>query len=89
MPGSADAAPARADARAMLQTMAAMQDAHNRQVHAAWREQGYPYYRAVWVECAELLDHFGWKWWKHQQPDADQGPPARRKAFAMFMLRCK
>jgi hypothetical protein len=61
-----------ADARAMVATMARMQDAHNRQVHPDWRTQGYEYYRAVWVECAELLDHFGWKWWKHQQPDADQ-----------------
>lgn len=56
----------------MLSTMARMQDAHNRQVHPDWRHQGYPYYRAIWVECAELLDHFGWKWWKHQQPDLDQ-----------------
>lgn len=62
----------RADAWSMVETMARMQDAHNRQVHERWREQGYPYYRAVWVECAELLDHYGWKWWKHQQPDADQ-----------------
>jgi hypothetical protein len=61
-----------ADASAMVATMARMQDAHNRQVHPEWRTQGYEYYRAVWVECAELLDHFGWKWWKHQQPDADQ-----------------
>jgi len=59
-------------AASMLATMARMQDAHNRQVHPEWRAQGYPYYRAVWVECAELLDHFGWKWWKHQQPDLDQ-----------------
>lgn len=56
----------------MLDTMARMQDAHNRQVHERWRTQDYPYYRAVWVECAELLDHFGWKWWKHQVPEADQ-----------------
>jgi dimeric dUTPase (all-alpha-NTP-PPase superfamily) len=61
-----------ADARAMVQTMARMQDAHNCQVHPQWRVRGYPYYRAVWVECAELLDHFGWKWWKHQQPDLEQ-----------------
>lgn len=60
------------EARSMLDTMARMQEAHNRQVHPDWRVQRYPYYRAVWVECAELLDHFGWKWWKHQQPDADQ-----------------
>lgn len=61
-----------AEALAMVGTMAEMQDHHNRQVHPQWREQGYAYYRAVWVECAELLDHFGWKWWKHQQPDLDQ-----------------
>lgn len=52
--------------------MASMQDAHNRHVHPDWRSQGYEYYRAIWVECAELLDHFGWKWWKHQQPELDQ-----------------
>jgi len=62
----------RADAWAMVETMARMQEAHNAQVHPEWRHQGYAYYRAVWVECAELLDHFGWKWWKHQQPDTDQ-----------------
>jgi dimeric dUTPase (all-alpha-NTP-PPase superfamily) len=62
----------RADAWAMVETMARMQEAHNAQVHPEWRHQGYAYYRAVWVECAELLDHFGWKWWKHQQPDIDQ-----------------
>lgn len=56
----------------MLATMARMQEDHNRQVHPDWRTQGYAYYRAVWVECAELLDHYGWKWWKHQQPDLDQ-----------------
>ena len=57
---------------AMLQTMAQMQDAHNTLVHAQWRTQGYAYYRAIWVECAELLDHFGWKWWKKQDGDLAQ-----------------
>ena len=28
--------------------------------------------RAAWVECAELMDHVGWKWWKHQEPDVAQ-----------------
>ncbi|MGE0622228.1 MAG: dUTP diphosphatase [Pseudomonadales bacterium] len=56
----------------MLRTMADMQEAHNRHVHPDWRTQGYDYYRAIWVECAELLDHFGWKWWKHQDADLDQ-----------------
>ncbi|MCB1684680.1 MAG: dUTP diphosphatase [Pseudomonadales bacterium] len=56
----------------MLLTMAQMQEAHNRLVHPDWRTQGYEYYRAIWVECAELLDHFGWKWWKQQHADTDQ-----------------
>lgn len=56
----------------MLHTMAKMQETHNLQVHSQWRTQGYEYYRAIWVECAEMLDHFGWKWWKHQVPDIDQ-----------------
>lgn len=59
-------------AAAMLHTMAKMQETHNIQVHPEWRTQGYEYYRAIWVECAEMLDHFGWKWWKHQIPDVDQ-----------------
>jgi dimeric dUTPase (all-alpha-NTP-PPase superfamily) len=61
-----------ARALAMIETMAQMQDSHNKQVHPQWLSQGYEYYRAVWVECAELLDHFGWKWWKKQDPDLDQ-----------------
>ena len=58
--------------RQMFETMATMQDEHNCLVHPQWRDQGYDYYRAIWVECAELLDHFGWKWWKHQTPDMEQ-----------------
>ena len=52
--------------------MAGMQERHNAQVHPQWAWQGYEYYRAVWVECAELLDHYGWKWWKKQETDLDQ-----------------
>lgn len=55
-----------------LKTMAEMQDEHNCQVHPQWRDQGYAYYRAIWVECAEMLDHYGWKWWKAQSPDLEQ-----------------
>lgn len=56
----------------MLNTMAQMQDLHNQHVHPQWRTNGYEYYRAIWVECAEMLDHFGWKWWKKQDPDLEQ-----------------
>jgi hypothetical protein len=57
---------------ARLAVMAELQEAHNRQVHPEWERQGHAYYRAVWIECAELLEHFGWKWWKRQSADLDQ-----------------
>lgn len=55
-----------------IAAMAVMQSRHNEQIHPEWAEQGHEYYRAVWVECAELLDHFGWKWWKRHAVDRDQ-----------------
>ena len=55
-----------------LASMATMQRRHNEQIHPEWADQGHEYYRAVWVECAELLDHFGWKWWKRHEPDMEQ-----------------
>lgn len=64
--------PTEQQAATMLATMAEMQDGYNQVLHAQWREQGFNFYRAIWVECAEMLDHYGWKWWKHSTPDLDQ-----------------
>lgn len=55
-----------------LTTMASMQHRHNLRVHPQWTRQGHDYYRAVWVECAELLDHYGWKWWKRHEANLEQ-----------------
>lgn len=55
-----------------IRSMLSLQDSMNSKVHPQWREQGYEWYRAIWVECAELMDHYGWKWWKKQQPDWEQ-----------------
>jgi dimeric dUTPase (all-alpha-NTP-PPase superfamily) len=44
----------------------------NCKVHPNWVEQNYEWYRAIWVECAELMDHVGYKWWKHQETDIEQ-----------------
>ena len=49
-----------------------MQDAMNARVNPDWRNAGNAWYRAIWTECAEMLDHYGWKWWKHQEPDLEQ-----------------
>ena len=44
----------------------------NTKVHPQWSEQNFEWYRAVWIECAELMDHQGYKWWKRQDPDLEQ-----------------
>ena len=55
-----------------LLVMLEMQDAMNAHVNPDWRQAGNAWYRAIWTECAEMLDHYGWKWWKHQRPDLEQ-----------------
>ena len=55
-----------------LVNMLALQDKMNSKVHPEWRDQSFHWYRAVWTECAELMDHHGWKWWKKQVPDMEQ-----------------
>lgn len=55
-----------------LKIMLGLQDKMNTKVNDLWREQDYQWYRAIWIESAELLDHHGWKWWKKQSPDVEQ-----------------
>tara|TARA_R110001592_G_scaffold105986_1_gene297856 strand:- start:1422 stop:2051 length:630 start_codon:yes stop_codon:yes gene_type:complete len=59
-------------AQNQIKQMLTMQDAMNTRVSDTWQENGYEWYRAIWVECAEMLDHHGWKWWKHQEIDIAQ-----------------
>ena len=59
-------------AQKQINQMLIMQDAMNSRVSETWRDNGYEWYRAIWVECAEMLDHHGWKWWKHQEIDIAQ-----------------
>ena len=55
-----------------LQSLLSMQDAMNSKVNANWIELGHEWYRAIWIECGEMLDHYGWKWWKAQECDLPQ-----------------
>lgn len=55
-----------------LRVMLELQNGMNTKVHPQWREQQFEFYRAIWIECAELMDHYGWKWWKKQSPDTEQ-----------------
>jgi len=57
----------------LLKEMVSMQEEHNRKVDENWRTTGFAYRRAVWMECAELIDQIGWKWWAAQpSPDRQQ-----------------
>ena len=52
--------------------MLQMQDRMNTRVHPQWVEQNFEWYRAAWIECGELMDHYGYKWWKKQDVDLEQ-----------------
>ena len=58
--------------REKIKEMLDLQNKINEKVHPHWREQNFEWYRAIWIECAELLDHYGWKWWKKQSPNQSQ-----------------
>lgn len=55
-----------------LINMLTMQDRMNTRVHEHWVEQHFEWYRATWIECGELIEHFGYKWWKKQDADLEQ-----------------
>ncbi|TXS93081.1 dUTP diphosphatase [Parahaliea maris] len=52
--------------------MLAMQHRMNTRVHEQWIQQNFAWYRAIWIECGELVEHYGYKWWKKQEPDMEQ-----------------
>jgi hypothetical protein len=55
-----------------LEEMLLMQHVTNTRVNPDWRNANYAWSRAIRVECAELSDHLGWKWWKKQEPNWPQ-----------------
>lgn len=63
---------AEAGARLRLMTMLQLQHGINSKINATWVQAGNPWYRAIWTECAEMMDHVGWKWWKKVEPNVEQ-----------------
>lgn len=55
-----------------IHAMLSLQDSMNKKVHAHWIAQNFEWYRAAWIECGELMDHLGYKWWKQQICDEEQ-----------------
>ena len=63
--------------RNKVKTMFVMQDALNKIIHPEWYTQEmdgelWNFQTAALVELGELIDHYGYKWWKKQTPNVDQ-----------------
>jgi dimeric dUTPase (all-alpha-NTP-PPase superfamily) len=56
----------------IIQSMLELQNSFNTKVHNDWKNQNFKWDIAVWVECGEMMDHLGYKWWKKQAADKDQ-----------------
>jgi len=52
--------------------MLTMQYRMNTRIHEDWVAQDFEWYRAIWIECGELVEHYGYKWWKKQETDLAQ-----------------
>ncbi len=52
--------------------MLRLQDELNKVINPQWVDESYDWPRAIHVESVELMDHIGWKWWKHHEPDQAQ-----------------
>lgn len=58
---------------AQLSQMFTMQNKLNAAINSNWiSDSSQDWHCAVVVEGAEMIDHYGWKWWKHQTPDIEQ-----------------
>ncbi len=55
-----------------LLNMLQLQDQLNRHINPNWLQANNEWYRAIWLESAELMEHYGWKWWKAQEHDIEQ-----------------
>ncbi len=50
-----------------------LQEQLNKKINQNWRKERTKedFVRAIWIECAELVDSLPWKWWKKQEADMD------------------
>ena len=55
-----------------VETMVNMQNGLQVVIDPDWAMKKYPWWRAIYQEAAEFVEHHGWKWWKKQTPNVDQ-----------------
>ena len=55
-----------------IKEMMDIQNELNCQLNPDWRYKGWNFRLAANVEMVEAIEHYGWKWWKHQEADINQ-----------------
>ena len=55
--------------KVQLSKMLTLQASMNSKVNPNWLTAGNAWHRAIWIECAELVAHHGYKWWKKETPN--------------------
>ena len=55
-----------------LEQMLALQTELNHLIDPNWHTAQQDYYRAIWVECAELANYLDWKWWQQNKRHVPQ-----------------
>ena len=56
-----------------LTNMLELQTRLNNLTFPDWLAANFAWTRAIRVECAEMTEHLGWKWWKRRQAVAGLG----------------
>ena len=53
-----------------FKAMILLQEQMNSEIDPNWRNNNNAWYRAIWLEVAEMVDHFNsYKWWKAHNPN--------------------
>ena len=52
--------------------MLELQETFNKKVFSDWEKRNLAWFRAIWIECAEFVDHAGYKWWRDTPVDRQQ-----------------
>jgi len=67
--------------------MLQLQDRLNSRVNPDWRYAGNDWELAIMIECGELIDHVGWKWWKKQEMNLSQAQIELVDIWHFFLSR--
>ncbi|MBD2796396.1 dUTP diphosphatase [Xenorhabdus sp. 18] len=53
------------ECKVLLTHMLDLQKKLNTTIDPHWQKADQKYYRAIWIECAELTNYLNWKWWRY------------------------